>query len=256
MSIVLPVTDDGARRRIKHLVRELNGWTRVKHPNIVELRGVCEHGMHGLAMIMPWMQDGDLNTFLLKSPNIRRAPLVRNIALGLDYLHTLNPPIVHGDVRAANVLVDSSGQARLADFGLSRVFLEVEATDSSGSSAQQGNVRWMAPERIFPEEFQLTAVTSMTPASDMYSFGMVIYEIYTGRIPFYQERNIWTIPGSVKSGKRPLHPGISVADLTGLGDDMWEIAQGCWKPDRFLRPTARQVIGRAITLDDLSRAEG
>lgn len=86
------------------------------------------------------------------------------MAAGLRYLHLSTPPIIHLDVKASNLLIDDSFHAKLADFGL------------SNSKGRVGTPFWMAPEAIRGE--------TPTTASDVYSFAIVMYEIFSEKTPY------------------------------------------------------------------------
>ncbi|KZO99071.1 kinase-like protein [Calocera viscosa TUFC12733] len=233
---------------IQGILREVTNWMRLDHPNILEFYGVCGHGPYGFAMVSPWMHQGDVVKYLVTNPNANRPALLLDIAQGLSYLHSLPPPLVHGDLRARNVLVRDSGEACLADFGLSRVLLEAAGSESSEASASRGNARWMAPERLAPDIYGMTHITSFTPASDVYSFGMVMYEIFTGQMPFCETRNHFNILGKVLAGDRPLHPGSWTATNRGLSDTMWGIAEDCWKENWKERPRAEELVRRLAAI--------
>ncbi|KZO99054.1 kinase-like protein [Calocera viscosa TUFC12733] len=243
--------ESSSRRELKYLVRTITGWARLSHPNLLEFYGVGAFGPYGLALVSPWMENGDVLHYLNSNPQAKRSTLVLDVAQGLSYLHSFHPPIVHGNLQGAspsnrkrNVLVRTSGEACLADFGLSCLTLEV---DTSESSVNRGNPRWMAPEQLSPEEYGIARIASVTPASDIYSFGMCLYEIYTDQVPFYQLRNLWYVPIKVMENERPSRPGQEVTER-GLSDDIWALMQDCWKGAWKERPTATDVCQRLTRL--------
>ncbi|KZO99058.1 kinase-like protein, partial [Calocera viscosa TUFC12733] len=196
---------------------------------------------------------GDVSRYLRNNPNADRLDLLRDIAQGLSYLHSLRPPLVHGDLRARNVLVRDSGQACLADFGLSRLLLDVQASESSESSACRGNPRWLAPERLDPNKYGTTHIGSLTPAADVYSFGMVLYEIYTGRLPFHESLYHFDVARKVLEGQRPLHSGNRSTERGP--DPIWDIAQDCWKDSWRERPLAEELVPRLTAMVVENRLE-
>nr|DAD22482.1 TPA_asm: hypothetical protein HUJ06_023945 [Nelumbo nucifera] len=115
------------------------------------------------------------------SSSVVRAPLswetrikiIRGVANGLHFLHTLDTPIIHRDIKASNVLLDSEFEAHIADFGLAR---KIEALNSHVSTQVAGTMGYMPPE-------YKDGVTVATVKADVYSFGILMVEIATGKRP-------------------------------------------------------------------------
>ncbi|KZT54914.1 kinase-like protein [Calocera cornea HHB12733] len=232
---------------LKRFTAEMRCWSQLGHVNILTPFGLCEHVRFGIATVWPWLDERDVMRYLATYPSLSRLPLVLDIAHGLSYLHSRVPPVVHGDLRARNVLIRSSGQACIADFGLSRTLLEELCEDMPELGPTRGYARWMAPERLDPEAYSLAFSESFSPASDAYSFGMVVYEMYAGRKPFYQTRNNLAIFSKVASGERPPRPDNIIVDA-GQFDAMWNIAQDCWNANPTNRPTAMELVRRVEVL--------
>jgi len=95
---------DGVRAR-KRLNREVYVWHRLDHPNIARMFGTSYHMGGRPAMVLEWYQNGSASEYLKKNPFADRKLLVLDIARGLNYLHALKPPIVHGDLKGASILL-------------------------------------------------------------------------------------------------------------------------------------------------------
>ena len=104
------------------------------------------------------------------------------------------------------------------------------------ASAGFGDAQWMSPELLFPERFNLKEGCP-TVASDCYALGMVIYEILSGKTPFYQHPN-HTVVLKILAGERPLRPQGPVRRR--FTDGIWEVLEHCWKhqPADRMRPNA------------------
>ncbi|KAJ7721142.1 kinase-like domain-containing protein, partial [Mycena metata] len=121
-------------------------------------------------LVSPWMEHGTILSYLKDHGPANVDKFLYEIALGLQYLHSHD--IVHGDLRGANILINDDWSACLADFGLS-VF--ANATSVTHTSTRAGSLYWMAPELIDPDRFGCRF--SRTPASNVYAFGCVCFEV-------------------------------------------------------------------------------
>ena len=133
----------------------------------------------------------------------------------------------------ANILIDRTGSARLADFGLLVVLSDPANSVPSSSYTGGGTVRWMGPELIAPQEFGLKT-SQPTKSSDCYSLGMVIYETISGNLPFHEDTDIMVFLKVVR-GERPHHD-------TRFTERLWEKLEHCWmhRPDD--RPSIEDVL--------------
>ncbi|KAI9143046.1 kinase-like domain-containing protein [Paraphysoderma sedebokerense] len=156
----------------KEFIKEVEIWHRLKHPYILQLFGACSTADKPF-MVCPFMSNGHMLQYLEKHPS-EGTRLLYETSQGMQYLHNTN--IIHGDLKAVNILVDDSGHAKITDFG----FAVVKATHYSKSSSSKvvaGTLRWSAPECLKGDKpsFQ----------SDVYAFGITAFEVGSGgSIPF------------------------------------------------------------------------
>ncbi|EJU01860.1 kinase-like protein [Dacryopinax primogenitus] len=222
---------------IKLLIREISIWSTLDHPNVLPFLGLSiQPGWRIPCLVSPWLTHGNVMKYLELHDDADRAELIDGVADGLKYLHEKG--VVHGDVKGANILVASDGHPVLADFGLS----VMEEQNSQGQTTTQtfaGSMRWMAPERLAPDQFGMGARTSRTFASDIYSFGMTIYEIYSGNLPFHELGNM-EASIAVVNGRRPVHPG-DVAIQRGLTPNLWIFITRCWEQKPDARPELSEL---------------
>jgi hypothetical protein len=132
----------------------------------------------------------------------------------------------------ANILIDQTGQARLADFGLVTIISDYPNLSSSSSHTQGGTARWMSPELIDPQRFGFEKCYR-TKSSDCYALGMVVYETISGRLPFHQHADM-TVFVKILAGE---HPARGV----GFAGSLWNILKQCWAPQPNQRPSIEDV---------------
>ncbi|EEB91654.1 hypothetical protein MPER_09956, partial [Moniliophthora perniciosa FA553] len=176
---------------LKRLQAEILVWHQLAHRNVAPLYGLVQNSK-GIGMVSLWYNNGTLYQYMQDRPHVNKLALIVQIAQGLSYLHNFTPSIVHGDLKASNILVDAEGQAVITDFGLSgvkdlsRSFTSVRHLQPA-SSFLGGSTRWMAPE-LFLYESESNWI-GVTTASDVFAFASTCLEIITGKIPYscYQQ---------------------------------------------------------------------
>ncbi|KAF8486691.1 kinase-like domain-containing protein, partial [Gautieria morchelliformis] len=153
-------------------------WAEFDHPRILKFYGVCEYGNLAYFMVSPFLENGNIIDYLAHmKPNADRRQLLREAAEGILYLHTRAEPVVHGDIKGANILITDSGSAVLADFGLSKISHQETTMALQGA----GSPRWMAPELILTTDTETGPVKSLK--SDVYAFGHAMLEVLISWFP-------------------------------------------------------------------------
>ncbi|KDQ17397.1 hypothetical protein BOTBODRAFT_605959 [Botryobasidium botryosum FD-172 SS1] len=151
--------------------REILMWTNLQHENVLEI-----YGLQGdMCLVLPWVPV-DAHAYLESNPQVNPHSLLLGAAAGLEYLHAHQPPIIHGDIRGANILVSESGAAQITGYGVVP-FMVGASMDKSIDHLIAA--RWTAPELITPLENEESngetpAIDTWTQASDVWSFGMTI----------------------------------------------------------------------------------
>ncbi|XP_031629591.1 receptor-type guanylate cyclase gcy-18-like isoform X3 [Contarinia nasturtii] len=215
---------------------EAEAMKRFDHSNIVRLLGVCLQS-EPIYAIMEFMLYGDLKTYLLARRHLvnekicddsdispkRLTMMALDVAKALSYLSEVK--YVHRDVACRNCLVNTQRVVKLGDFGMARSTSENDYYRFSRKGMLP--VRWMAPESLSLGKF--------TPASDIYSFGVLLYEIITfGSFPFQGMTNTQVLD-YVKEGNTLTIPNGIKPALEGL-------MKACWSLSYIKRPTASEVV--------------
>ncbi|KAI3611321.1 hypothetical protein WG66_002059 [Moniliophthora roreri] len=118
--------------------------------------------------------------------------------------------------------------------------------------ASNDGTRWMAPEVMLSDASMPSSVPIQdsrlptTPASDVYSFGMTMLELYTGHAPFSHRRFYGGVIHDVVNGIRPARPSLDACP--GLTDDIWDVITSCWAQDAYQRPSMDAVVRRLYVL--------
>ncbi|TMW61813.1 hypothetical protein Poli38472_010876 [Pythium oligandrum] len=167
-----------ARQEIQQFVSEIKLMASFRFPKIVRFIGVVWTKESDVAVVTEYMANGDLCAYLDKTKRrardgwtIEKLRIALDIAEALVYLHSLDPPMVHRDLKSCNVLLDGEMNAVLSDFGTTR-----EVNDTSTMTAEVGTALWMAPEVLSGRRYDQSA--------DVYSLGVILSELDTHELPF------------------------------------------------------------------------
>lgn len=256
----LPDQRDAAIKRLNEakqgegeFLAEVSIIEKLNHMNLIEMWGYCVEGKHRI-LVYEYMENGSLAENLSSKTNTLDWTKRYDIALGtarvLAYLHEeCLEWILHCDIKPQNILLDSNFQPKLADFGLSKLQNRNNLDNSSGFSMIRGTRGYMAPEWIFN--------LPITSKVDVYSYGVVVLEMITGKSPTMM--NIEGVDGEgtyngrlitwVREKKRStcwveqiLDPAIgNNYDLSKM-EILVRVALDCVEEDRDIRPTMSQVV--------------
>eukprot|EP00887_Chlorella_sp_A99_P007201 scaffold2.g7201.t1 len=220
---------------LEELVTEATLLRQINHPNLLPLHCSFVVGMQ-LWMVSPLVRGGSLQSLLrsfypsgLPEPLI--ATIARDVLRALDYLHH-HCGVMHRDVKAANILMDESGLALLADLGAAARSDPADADDPAAArfTSFVGSPCWMAPEVLEEEGYNWHA--------DIWSFGITLMELALGRPPFYSlpQRELWT---ALAHGHPPrLEDGGGRAFCKDLKD----LVTKCLVREPEARPSAAQLL--------------
>ncbi|XP_022748518.1 serine/threonine-protein kinase STY46-like isoform X1 [Durio zibethinus] len=208
----------------KEFAQEVFIMRKVRHKNVVQFIGACTKPP-GLCIVTEFMSGGSVYDYLHKQKGVFKLPSLLKVAIdvskGMNYLHQNN--IIHRDLKAANLLMDENEVVKVADFGVARV-----KAQSGVMTAETGTYRWMAPEVIEHKPYDHKA--------DVFSFGIVLWELLTGKVPYEYLTPLQAAVGVVQKGLRPTIPKHTNPKLT-------ELLERCWQQDPALRPDFSEIIG-------------
>ncbi|KAG6474596.1 hypothetical protein ZIOFF_068534 [Zingiber officinale] len=243
----------------REFAQEVFIMRKVRHKNVVQFIGACTRPPK-LCIVTEFMSGGSVYDYLHKQKGIFKLPALLRVAIdiskGMNYLHQNN--IIHRDLKAANLLMDENeaskfkdiyllvpldwfslkfcsqsgygssfyanlfGVVKVADFGVARVKVE-----SGVMTAETGTYRWMAPEVIEHKPYDHKA--------DVFSFGIVLWELLTAKLPYEYLTPLQAAVGVVQKGLRPTIPKNAHPKLAAL-------LEGCWKQEPTDRPDFSEIL--------------
>ncbi|KAE8680327.1 Kinase superfamily protein with octicosapeptide/Phox/Bem1p domain, putative isoform 2 [Hibiscus syriacus] len=222
--------------------READILSKLHHPNVVAFYGVVQDGPGGtMATVTEFMVDGSLRHVLLRKDRLldRRKKLIiaMDAAFGMEYLHSKN--IVHFDLKCDNLLVNLKDPSRpickVGDFGLSKI-----KRNTLVSGGVRGTLPWMAPELLNGGS------NKVSEKVDVFSFGIVLWEILTGEEPYANMHYGAIIGGIVSNTLRPTIPSFC--------DREWrKLMEQCWSPKPAARPSFTEIASRLRTMSQQSK---
>ena len=217
----------------------------LRHPNIVQLIKV--HARPPLCIVTELLVcslhallhhgagGAELRKLLLApSGHHTQLKLCMHVARGMNYLHTLDPPVLHRNLKSQNLLIDEAGKVKIGDFGWSRL-----KTFDAGKTFFMG-WQWVAPEILWGGKF--------TEAADVYSYAMVAWEVVTRSVPFH---GLNPVQIGVAVREQKLRPPLPEDGPPGLGD----LLSACWHDDPTLRFSFDKILGRVQALVAMSATD-
>ncbi|KAK1367013.1 Serine/threonine-protein kinase CTR1 [Heracleum sosnowskyi] len=214
--------------QLKEFLREVAIMKRVRHPNVVLFMGAVTKRPH-LSIVTEYLPRGSLYR-IIHRPSAgetldprRRLRMALDVAKGINYLHCLNPPIVHWDLKSPNLLVDKNWTVKVCDFGLSRF----KANTFISSKSVAGTPEWMAPEFLRGEP--------SNEKSDVYSYGVILWEFVTLQQPWSGLGPAQVVGAVAFQNRRLAIPQNTSPILTSL-------MESCWSDEPAHRPSFKSIV--------------
>jgi serine/threonine protein kinase len=221
-----PASDRKTLSRFQH---ELTIMSSFFHPNICLFMGACTVSGN-FFIVQEYLHKGDVEK-MLRNPEVDLSLLIRmkwakDAALGMNWLHKSNPIFIHRDLKTSNLLIDENDHVKVCDFGLSEVKQQGQMLQDTERA--KGTPLWMAPEIMMFQKFNEKV--------DVYSFGIVLWELLTREIPFKHHSNYEKFKKAVCiNSERPVIPDDCENSLK-------ELLKKCFHQNPNLRPSFTDII--------------
>ncbi|KAK6917569.1 Protein kinase domain [Dillenia turbinata] len=229
---------------VREFLAEISSLGRLKHRNLVGLRGWCKREKGSLILVYDYMENGSLDKMVFECDESNmlgyedRVRVLKDVASGLLYLHEgWEARVLHRDIKASNVLLDKDMNGRLGDFGLARMYRHEQL---ASTSRVVGTVGYLAPE--------LLQTGRPSAQTDVFGFGVLILEVMCGRRPIEEGKPplvdwAWELM-SLGELVNALDPRLRARGMFGIEDTERVLQLGllCANPDPNGRPTMREVV--------------
>ncbi|XP_039120241.1 serine/threonine-protein kinase STY13-like [Dioscorea cayenensis subsp. rotundata] len=208
----------------QQFAQEVMMLANLRHQNIVRFIGACRKPVVW-CIVTEYAKGGSVRQFLMKRQN-RSVPLklavkqALDVARGMAYVHGLG--LIHRDLKSDNLLIFADKSIKIADFGVARIEVQTE-----GMTPETGTYRWMAPEMIQHRPYNQKV--------DVYSFGIVLWELITGMLPFQNMTAVQAAFAVVNRGVRPVIPTDCLPVLS-------KIMTRCWDVNPDVRPPFTEIV--------------
>ncbi|XP_057258939.1 receptor-interacting serine/threonine-protein kinase 2 isoform X1 [Pezoporus wallicus] len=186
-----------------HLLKEAEILHKARFSYILPILGICNEPEF-LGIVTEYMTNGSLNQLLHGKdlypdiPWCLRFRILYEIALGVNYLHNMNPPLLHHDLKTQNILLDDEFHVKIADFGMSKWrVISMSQSRSETSLPEGGTIIYMPPEDYNPSQ-----KTRASVKHDIYSYAIIMWEVMSRKQPFEEVINPLQIMYSVSQGQR------------------------------------------------------
>ncbi|CAI5772527.1 receptor-interacting serine serine/threonine-protein kinase 4 [Podarcis lilfordi] len=228
------------------LLEEAKKMEMAKFRYILPVYGICKEPV---GLVMEYMETGSLEKLLAAEPLPwdLRFRIIHETAVGMNFLHCMSPPLLHLDLKPANILLDGHYHVKISDFGLAKCNGLSHSHDLS-MDGLCGTIAYLPPERIKEK------TRYFDTKHDVYSFSIVIWGVLTQKKPFSEENNILHIMVKVVNGHRPELPAVSRSRPHAC-NSLIKLMQKCWQDDPSKRPTFQEITSETEELCEKPETE-
>ena len=214
------------QKTLERFQNELKLARKISHRNVGRMYELMEdRGAHFITM--EYVPGEDLRSFIRRSGQLtvgKTISVAKQVCEGLDEAHRQG--IIHRDLKPSNIIIDREGNAKIMDFGIAR---SLAAKSTTGLGVMIGTPEYMSPEQVEGKD--------VDPRSDIYSLGIILYEMSTGRVPFEGDTP-FTI-GVKQKSERPKSPREFNA---GIPEDLNKLILKCLEKDKAARPQSAAEV--------------
>lgn len=236
---------------VKNFCSEIAILAQMRHPQCVLFLGACVKPPN-LSIVMELvvgsnlfeylhratLQDGSIGERKLNHNQVLKAAL--SICRGMSYLHQCKPPVIHRDLTAKNILIDRYGRLKITDFGLSKTkqCVSVSLRTQNGGG---GTIEYLAPEVV-------RGMKNQTEKVDVFSFGVVLWEIMTSKIPWMETglSSIQVVTRVHQQGSKAVREAMPLPD--DAHPELVRLVQDCWEEDPDARLSFADIHARLVML--------
>ncbi|XP_069492137.1 receptor-interacting serine/threonine-protein kinase 4 [Ambystoma mexicanum] len=220
------------------LLEEAKKMEVAKFRYILPVYGICRDPV---GLVMEYMETGSLEKLLASEPLPwdLRFRIIHETAVGMNFLHCMSPPLLHLDLKPANILLDEHYHVKISDFGLAK-WNGLSNSHDISIDGLCGTIAYLPPERMKENR-------NFDTKHDIYSFSIVIWGILTQKKPFAEEGNIYHIMTKVVAGHRPEIPPISKSRPQSCGR-LIKLMERCWQNEPWSRPTFQEITSETEDL--------
>ena len=198
---------------------------KLNHPNLLNIShfDVFENCPY---LVMPYCANGSVGKHIGQMPEEEVWKFIHDVAGGLAFLHSQQPAIIHQDIKPDNILITGDGRYVISDFGISRN-LRTQMSRTMNNQNSSGTLAYMGPERFSDHPL-------IVLASDIWAFGMTLYEVITGNV-------LWEgMGGCVQLN------GARIPAIKGISPKLEMLVSACLAVETWNRPTASQIFAYAV----------
>lgn len=231
----------------RKITDELSNIAKLKFKYIMSIYGVCSEAP---GVVMEYMTNGSLNN-LLANHNFmwqKKFQMIHEISMGMNFIHSMKPPLLHLNLKTSNILLDDHLHVKISDFGIVHWEDGMCKTAFMERLTARGNINYIPPE-VFTE-----CSDSPGTAFDVYSFGIVIWEILTQQKP-YTGCSVTKVLLQVSKGKRPCLEMIPEKRPQEC-EEMISIMKECWDKSPQMRPPFSDIVRKTEALNEVLKIPG